>query len=171
MRRAAAVGALLVAVLVVEVVAVVLGQRRASAALCGLDVRLRPPVALRVLADRDVPFRVHVDDRDLAVLVPLPAAVSRIRVDDGRVLLDTTLGVTVPAEVELDGGVATITPTLGVLDLDRLAIAHDLAGSLATGVEVHALAVTGDTVVVRGDADVRELTAAGATARCPVRVS
>ncbi|MBW3618745.1 MAG: hypothetical protein KY461_00735 [Actinobacteria bacterium] len=168
MRRRAALAAtgLLGLLAVLELGTGWYGERSASEALCGADVDLATPVLLRVLAGRAVPFEARFDERVLELLVPLPAAVSGIAVEDGRLRLETTTGVTVPTDVRLEAGTVTLTPTLGPVELDRLALRYELVDLLPTGVEVDRVEVSGDAVLAAGRGDPREFTATGRALDC-----
>ncbi|MBW3657206.1 MAG: hypothetical protein KY457_01110 [Actinobacteria bacterium] len=165
-RAATAAAGLFVLLAALEVGSGWYGERRAAAALCGADVDLAAPVLLRTLAGRAVPFEARFDERALELLVPLPAHISGLAVGNGRLGLETAAGVTVPTDVRLERGTVTVTPTLGVLDLDGLALRYELVDLLPTGVAVDRLEVAGDAVVAVGRSDPREFTATGRALAC-----
>jgi hypothetical protein len=168
MKRAVVVTAVvLLLVTLAEVVVLTLAEQRTSAALCDIHVDLAPPVATRVIAGRTLPFTAELDGDDLDRVVPRPDAVTTIAVEDGRLLLGTTTGLTVPAELRLDHGRLLVTPTLGPIELGGLALRIPLVDVLPIGVEVDEVTVVDDVVRVTGRADAREFTTTGATDRCP----
>lgn len=168
MRRAVVVTAVLVVLFgLVEVVVLTLGERSARAALCDVDVDLTPPVASRVVLGRSVPFTAELDGDDLDRVVPRPEGVTAIGVTDGRLRVETETGLTVPADLRLDHGRLLVTPALGPVELERLALRIPLLDLLPVGVTIDEVTVDGEVVRVTGTADAREFTGAPGLDRCP----